>query len=59
MAIVTSRTPTGALQFDIITPLPLERFKAEAVTVSCPIVEETADRVEYWAVVVFIYKWLG
>ena len=58
------KATTGAIGSQlqpIITLESLSRFQPEAIIVGCPagLVFDQGDRIEFYAVIVYIYKWVG
>lgn len=60
MAVAAARSPTGGYQIQYLLPEgEFQSFKPVAVSISCPIVNQLADRYNVFAVMVFIYQWTG
>jgi len=60
MAVAAARGVTGGYQIQYLFPeSQFQSFKPVAVSISCPIVNQVADRYNVFAVVVFIYQWTG
>lgn len=60
MAVAAARSTAGGYQIQYLFPeSQFKSFKPVAVSISCPIVNQVADRYTMLAVVVFIYQWTG
>ncbi|MEB3806643.1 MAG: hypothetical protein GSR73_03920 [Desulfurococcales archaeon] len=60
MAVAAASSPMGGYEVQYILPgKPFNSFKPVATSISCPIVNQQADRYTLLAVVVFIYQWTG
>jgi len=56
--VLVANTPSPRIQ-PLFLPDGFERFEAEAIVMSCPFTIESGDRIEFQAVVIYIFKWLG
>ncbi len=59
MAVVASRTTMGDQLAYLLPESGFNSFKPVALSISCPIVQQTLDRYDIVAVIVFIYQWTG